>query len=59
MKNIRISPKQIEFIRSLPDFDLKMMLSEINDHGWEVAKRMIPDMMNAPHIKEHIAKPTP
>jgi hypothetical protein len=44
VKNLRIHKSQISTIRSLPDFDLIMLLSEINDHGWEVAKHLLPLM---------------
>lgn len=50
MKNIAISPDDLEFIRSLGDFDLTMFLSEICDHGWPVAKvtlGMIRDAVDA------------
>jgi|TARA_B110000908_G_C10183740_1_gene416983 hypothetical protein len=40
--NIDIDKKDLDFIRSLKDFDLKMFLSEINEHGWEKATALIP-----------------
>jgi hypothetical protein len=42
-ENIEISKEDLAFIRTLEDFDLKMLLSEINDHGWEAGgKRLLP-----------------
>ena len=32
--NLVISEEDLAFIRSLNDFDMVMILSEINDHGW-------------------------
>lgn len=47
-KNLKISSEDLIFIRSLPDFDLIMLLSEINDHGWENGgKLLIPTMREA------------
>jgi len=40
--NIDMNKKDLDFIRSLNDFDLKMLLSEINEHGWGKAKVLIP-----------------
>jgi hypothetical protein len=40
-KNLPIPSEDLAFIRSLGDFDLLMLLSEINDHGWVVAKRTL------------------
>ena len=37
-KNIEITKAEIAKIRSLDDFDLTMLLSEINDHNWIVAR---------------------
>jgi hypothetical protein len=34
MKNIRISKRELQMIRELDDFDLTMLLSQINDTGW-------------------------
>lgn len=41
-ENIKIAQIELDFIRSLKDFDLTMLLSEINDHGWDRAKLLIP-----------------
>jgi len=40
--NIKVSRLELDFIRSLKDFDLTMFLSEINDHGWNQARELIP-----------------
>jgi hypothetical protein len=40
--NIRLSKKDAAFIRSLPDFDMAMLLSEIDNYGWSSAKKIIP-----------------
>lgn len=45
--NIQLSKEDAKFIRSLKDFDLTMFLSEINEHGWENAERLIPMMRDA------------
>ena len=33
--NLTISPEDLSKIRQLEDFDLIMLLSEINNHGWK------------------------
>lgn len=40
--NIKITADELAFILSLDHFDLKMVLSEINDHGWPVARKLLP-----------------
>lgn len=40
-KNQKISKKDLDFIRSLEDFDLTMLISEVHDHGWGVAKETL------------------
>lgn len=40
--NIKIERLELDFIRSLKDFDLTMLLSEIHDHGWDQARELIP-----------------
>ena len=47
MGNIDITKEELAFIRSLEDFDLTMLLSEINDHGWSQGRRLIVDMKSA------------
>jgi len=46
MDNIEITPEECSRIRRLSDWDLEMFLSEIEDHGWKVARetlKLIPD----------------
>jgi len=38
MDNIEISESDYEFISGLPKIHMEMLLSEINDHGWSIAK---------------------
>lgn len=59
MDNIEITPEELAFIRSLGDFDLTMFLSEINDHGWGVARqtlRMIRDAVDWTLAQERAAE---
>ena len=42
--NINITKEELKFIRGLKDFDLTMLLSEINDHGWLTARKLLPMM---------------
>ena len=46
MSNQHITPEQLTKIRVLDDFDLIMLISEIHDHGWQVASRTL-SMMSA------------
>lgn len=39
--NIKVSESVLRRIRALDDFDLRMLLSEINDHGWDVARKLL------------------
>ena len=45
--NIEITEAQLRELRQLPDLDLVMLLSEINDRGWEAAKRTLAAMLVA------------
>jgi hypothetical protein len=36
--NQNVRPEELAKIRKLDDFDLKMLISEIHDHGWSVAR---------------------
>ena len=36
--NIKLSDDDYEFITRLEKFDLEMLISEVRDHGWRVAK---------------------
>ena len=37
----RISAEDLAFIRRLPDFDLTMLISDIHDHGWTIARNTL------------------
>jgi hypothetical protein len=53
--NQHVMPEEIAKIRALDDFDLVMLISEIHDHGWPVARvtlRMMPPDPQFPS-KEH------
>lgn len=39
--NQPVSKEQLAQIRLLDDFDLIMLISEINDHGWSVAQETL------------------
>ena len=49
--NIKADNSTLTFIRSLEDFDLIMLLSEINDHGWAKAQEIIPNMQRSIEAK--------
>jgi len=36
--NLPIDDETLDKIKRLDNFDLLMLLSEINEHGWEIAK---------------------
>jgi hypothetical protein len=40
--NQKITPEEILAIRRMGDFDLTMLISEIHDHGWPEARKLIP-----------------
>lgn len=42
MRNVEITPEEIAAIRSFDDFDMKMFVSEVSEHGWTVARALIP-----------------
>ena len=48
MSNQHITPEQLTKIRVLDDFDLIMLISEIHDHGWQVASRTLSMMPPGP-----------
>lgn len=54
--NQKVSRFQASVIRALDDFDLTMLISEIHDHGWEVAKRTLEMMPTYKELKaaEHL-----
>jgi hypothetical protein len=45
--NQKITPEQLQEIRGLDDFDLKMLISEVHDHGWPRAAKLLPMILDA------------
>ena len=45
--NIEITEAELRGLRQLPDVDLVVLLSEINDRGWEASKRTLAAMLVA------------
>lgn len=45
--NIIADEELLAWIKSLEDFDLIMLLSEINQHGWDAALQIIKSMKDA------------
>ena len=45
--NIEITEAELRSLRQLPDVDLVVLLSEINDRGWEATKRTLAEMLVA------------
>jgi hypothetical protein len=45
--NIAITETELRHLRQLPDVDLVVLLSEINDRGWEASKRTLAEMLVA------------
>jgi len=39
--NRNVTKPELDKIRRIDDFDLIMLISEINDHGWNVARRTL------------------
>lgn len=50
--NIDITKDEMTQIRHLGDFDLKMLLSEIHDHGWPMAQKLLPMMIEPENKKD-------
>ena len=48
--NQNVSEKELEAIRALDDFDLIMLISEVNDHGWKMAQGTLRLMPKAKEI---------
>ena len=48
--NLEISKLQLKAIRALKDFDLIMLISEVHDHGWDVAEKTLAMMPKAKEI---------
>jgi hypothetical protein len=40
-----IADSELRIIRTLSDFDLRMLISEIHDHGWQQARKLLPMMV--------------
>jgi hypothetical protein len=51
-ENIDITPEEIETIRALDDFDITMLLSEVNDHGWFSTRALLVVMKTAQMFKQ-------
>lgn len=49
--NRKVTKEQLDRIRSLDDFDLIMLISELHDFGWNVAARTL-EMMPTPTRKK-------
>jgi hypothetical protein len=47
MNNQAITKDELAAIRALDDLDLRMLLSEIHDHGWPVAQKLLPLIVKA------------
>ena len=45
--NIEITEAELRGLRQLPDVDLVVLLSKINDRGWAAAKRTLAAMLIA------------
>lgn len=41
-ENIQMTEEEILLVRTMPDFDLIMLLSEISENGWEKARSLLP-----------------
>jgi len=46
--NQKVTEAEMAKIRRLDDFDLKMLISEIHDHGWPVARKTLAMMPDRP-----------
>jgi hypothetical protein len=40
-ENQEVTARELKQIRGLDDFDLIMLISDIHDHGWEMARRTL------------------
>ncbi len=47
--NQKIHPEVLDQIRKLGDFDLTMLLSEIHNHGWPKAQKILFFMKDREH----------
>lgn len=55
-ENLDISTEDLSFIRSLADFDLIMLISEVHDHGWEMAEKTLGMMKEAAKVDPSIVR---
>lgn len=46
--NQKVTPTELSKIRRLADFDLVMLISEIHDHGWAMARKTLKLMPDQP-----------
>lgn len=59
-ENQKVTKAQMEKIRKLEDFDLIMLISDIHDHGWGIAKdtlAMMPPDAQIPPPRDETSKP--
>jgi hypothetical protein len=47
MDNIELTKDEYEFISGLPKFDMEMLLSDIHEHGWPIARKTLSLMKEA------------
>jgi hypothetical protein len=45
-ENQEVTEREIAKIRQLDNFDLVMLVSEIHDHGWPVARKTLAMMLS-------------
>ena len=41
VENQEVTPEEMQKIRSLADFDLTMLVSEIHDNGWDAGRKTL------------------
>lgn len=50
--NQKITPDEMTAIRTMSEFDLTMLISEIHDHGWPEGRKLIPMILEANQKRE-------
>ena len=50
-ENIEITEQELKNLRSLADFDLTMILSDIHDHGWPLARKTLAAAVEAAAVR--------
>jgi hypothetical protein len=50
LKNQRITEEEMRAVRTMSDFDLRMLISEIHDHGWPIARKLIPLILESERL---------